>query len=199
MKLKAKIADIDYGAALEYALPLIGRKSEAREGAVGSLLRAVGTLPVESLLPVITALGTDRIESIAAEAVEEYKGRILAALTKLLDKKGIGAELEDIRLETGRELSLTLGSIDYSSIIALLLAKDEGQDSGESGKLLRTLKAAPVGTLGRILGLMSAEKKDALLVRLVNRNSDKILALINGKAGSLGLGVRVGSLELCGD
>jgi len=198
MIIKAKIGELNYGDICMLALRKLGSKAAGDENAVGRLMRAVSALPENCVRPVIETLGEEELNGILSMAVTERKSDILDLGEKLLSSKGVGIELADISLSRELEAELKLGRIDYDGIIALLLKKDEGTEASdrESGKLLKMLKGAPGQSLGKLLSLMSAEKKDKLLVYLVNRNKNKIIGMANAKAAELGLRISVEALEL---
>ena len=91
------------------------------------------------------------------------------------------------------ELRILVDNIDYDSIaeylIPVVAEKLRREDKG--GILGSVLAGNPDMAAGTLLGAMSQEQKDRLLVQLVTKNREKLLDKGNRAARDKGIGVQL--------
>ena len=96
------------------------------------------------------------------------------------------------------ELKINLDNSAYGTLAAKLLPllpEEVIADSGlVSGFLLGSIKKQP-GILKSIIDAMSDDKKEELLVSLLNQNSSRILEKLNGLAGERELPLHLSGLH----
>lgn len=88
------------------------------------------------------------------------------------------------------ELKILLDDIDYDSIANFLipaLADSMAKDGGILGGMLSQNKDMAASMARTLLGKMSQEKKDELVVQLLNKNRDKLLELGRQEAALHGI------------
>lgn len=93
------------------------------------------------------------------------------------------------------ELKILLDEVDYRSLSEVLipaLAESMAKDGGVLGWMLSQNKELAASMARTVLDKMPQEKKDELLVQLLNRNRDKLLE--KGRTLAAEKGVR---LQLC--
>ena len=92
------------------------------------------------------------------------------------------------------ELKILLDEVDYRSLSEVLipaLAESMAKDGGVLGGMLSQNKELAASMARTVLGAMSQEQKDQLLVQLVTKNREKLLDKGNQAARSRGIGVQL--------
>ena len=96
------------------------------------------------------------------------------------------------------ELKIELKDIDYGALAVKLLPlipEEVLADSGlVSGFLLGSVKKQP-GILKSIIDALPQERKEELLISLLNQNSGKLQSKLNGLAAAHDIPVTLGKLE----
>ena len=94
------------------------------------------------------------------------------------------------------ELKILIDELDYDSIAEFLLpalaeSMAREQKGGVLGGVLANNPEMLTSMARKLLGTMSQEKRDELLVQLINKNRDKLLEKGTRAAGEKGIRVRL--------
>lgn len=94
------------------------------------------------------------------------------------------------------ELKILIDELDYDSIAEFLLpalaeSMAREQKGGVLGGVLANNPEMLTSMARKLLGTMSQEKRDELLVQLINKNRDKLLEKGTKAAGKKGIRVRL--------
>ena len=92
------------------------------------------------------------------------------------------------------ELKILVNEVDYRSLSEVLiraLSESMAKDGGVLGGMLSQNKELAASMARTVLDKMPQEKKDELLVQLLNRNRDKLLEKGRKAAEEKGIGVRL--------
>lgn len=94
------------------------------------------------------------------------------------------------------EIKLLLDDIDYSSIAELAMPLIKEKISENGGGFLGGLlgKQIPAFALNGLIGLLTPQQKDEIALKLINRNEDKIIGLLQKTASENGVNLTVKSL-----
>ena len=97
------------------------------------------------------------------------------------------------------ELKLNIDNIDYNSLAELMMPMLIDHMSNDSDDLMSRLMLLSQGftaaTVRAILGKMSQEKKDELLIRIINKNKPRIKQFITDMALSQGIRMDVNDVS----
>lgn len=199
MEIRFKIGQIDYGTIAAKAMPLLGRKAETMEGAVGKLLSAIAHLPTVLIYELFDAIPEVEKNGIVASLVEENQERIVGIANGQLHDKDIGISVESLSVTPDLQIRLAIGSIDYSGLIikALPLVRDKlAAATGPTAPLLSKLSGATPSQIQGILAFLPQGTKDAAAIYLLNQNHERILSMISGTAQKHGIGFAVSELSV---
>ncbi|MBR6521114.1 MAG: hypothetical protein IKT47_00430 [Oscillospiraceae bacterium] len=94
------------------------------------------------------------------------------------------------------ELTIRVDSINYTDLSELLLPmlSDRLPKDGLMGRLLNSPERAE-SLVKEILGRMSQEQKDELLVKYINQNSDKAMDKLEDMAARNGVSMKLGKIS----
>ena len=94
------------------------------------------------------------------------------------------------------ELTIRVDSINYTDLAELLLPmlSDRLPKDGLMGRLLNSPERAE-SLLKEILGRMSQEQKDELLVKYINQNSFKAMDKLENMAARNGVSMKLGKIS----
>lgn len=199
MDIRFKIGQIDYGTIAAKALPILGRKAETMEGAVGKLLSAITHLPAALIYELFDAIPEDEKNEIVALLVEENQERIVGIANGQLHEKDIGISVESLSVTSDLQIRLTVGSIDYSGLIIKVLPLVRDKLTGATGPaapLLSRLSGATPSQIKGILAFLPQSTKDIAAVYLLNQNRERIISMISGTARKHGIGFAVLDLSV---
>jgi hypothetical protein len=97
------------------------------------------------------------------------------------------------------EIKINIDDIDYDSLAELMMPMLLDHMSSDNEDLMSRLMLLSQGftasTVRAILSKMSQEKKDELLIRMINRNKPRIMQFITDMASSQGIRMTVNDVE----
>lgn len=199
MEIRFKIDELDYGTIAAKAMPLLCKKAETMEGAVGKLLSAITHLPTALIFELFDSIPEAEKNEIVALLVEENQKLIVSIANGQLRDKDISISVEGLSVTPDLQIRLTIGSIDYSGLIikALPLVRDKlAGATGSAAPLLSRLSGATPSQIQGILAFLPQGTKDAAAVYLLNLNHERIISMISGTAQKHGIGFAVSDLSV---
>ena len=96
------------------------------------------------------------------------------------------------------EVKILVDSVDYDSIAEMLvpmLTEKIEKKGGIMGKLAGSQKDFVTNTARKMLSKMSQEKKDELVIDMVNKKHDLLIGKASALAASKGVGMKIRSIS----
>lgn len=89
MKITLELTDIDYGALVEFALPLLRGKLAESDSAASQVLARIAQMPPSIAAGMIDFLPQDTKDELAVMLVNQNRDRLITAVTEYAEKKGL--------------------------------------------------------------------------------------------------------------
>ncbi|MBE6657840.1 MAG: hypothetical protein E7604_05275 [Ruminococcaceae bacterium] len=99
MKLTLELTDIDYGALVEFALPLLQGKLAQSDSTAAQMLAKIAQMPPSIAAGMIDFLPQDTKNELAVMLVNQNKDRIIKAVTEYAEKKGLSFRIDSFSAE----------------------------------------------------------------------------------------------------
>ncbi len=93
-------------------------------------------------------------------------------------------------------ISFSVDSVDYDSLIDILLPKLSEFVSSSSDPKVKMMASMPTSPVSAMLKALSEEKKEALCRSLLSQNSKKLAALLEDEAMRQGVRVRISNVSV---
>ena len=100
MKIVLEIKDIDYGALIEKALPLVADKLSEKEGFAMEMLAKIASMPPSIARKMLDMLPDNTKEELVAMLVNKNKDKIAKTAESYGKKNGIAFKIENIEIDT---------------------------------------------------------------------------------------------------
>lgn len=199
MEIKVKIGEIDYGTIAAKVMPLLRKKGESMDGAVGKLLSAMARLPAKLVYELFDAIPKAEKNEIVASLVEENQERIVGIANEQLCGNGINISVERLSVTPDLDIRLVVGSIDYGGLVVkiLPLVRDKlAEANGPAAPLLAKLSGATPIQIQGMLAFLPQSVKDEAVVYLLNQNRERIISLFSSAAKKHGVGFTISDLTV---
>ncbi len=197
MEIKVKIGEIDYGTIAAKVMPLLRKKGEAMDGAVGKLLSAMAHLPTALIYELFDAISEAEKNEIVALLVEENQERIVGIANEQLCGNGVNISVESLSVTPDLDIRLVIGSIDYGGLVVKILPLVRDKLAGATGsaaQLLSKLSGATPIQIKGMLAFLPQSIKDEAVVYLLNQNRERIISLFSAAAQKHGVGFTISDL-----
>ncbi len=99
MKLTLELTDIDYGALVRFALPLLQGKFSSGDGETAQMLARIAQMPPSIAAGMIDFLPQDTKNELAVMLVNQNKDSIVRAVTEYAEKKGLSFRISQFSAE----------------------------------------------------------------------------------------------------
>lgn len=199
MEIRMKIGQIDYGTIAAKAMPLLCKKAETMEGAVGKLLSALTHLPARLVYELFDAIPKAEKNEIVALLVEENQERIVGIANAQLQGNGINISVERLSVTPDLEIRLAVGSIDYGGLIVKILPLVRDKLAGAVGgpaQILSKLSGATPAQIQGMLAFLPQAVKDEAAAYLLNQNRERIISMFSAAAQKHGVGCTISDLTV---
>ncbi len=197
MEIKIKIGEIDYGTVAAKVMPLLCKKAETMEGAVGKLLSAMTHLPARLVYELFDAIPKAEKNEIVALLVEENQERIVGIANEQLCDNGINISVESLSVTPDLDIRLVIGSVDYGGLVVKILPLVRDKLAGATGsaaQLLSKLSGATPIQIKGMLAFLPQSIKDEAVAYLLNQNRERIISLFSAAAQKHGVGFTISDL-----
>lgn len=178
MNITLKIKDISYGDAAVRLMPVLRDNIPISDDAVGKMIQSVMTIPEDIIRCTVDAIPMEKKNEIISLLVAENREKIIAAAEQFLRQHAIELAVTDVQLTKQLELNISVEKINYMSLwdkfFPILTQMNIVQEKPASVILLGLLKL-PSFLLRTTIAGMPQEKKDDVVIYLVNRNHERIL------------------------
>lgn len=199
MEIKIRIGEINYGSVAAKAMPLLRKKGETMDGAVGKLLSAMAHLPTALIYELFDAIAKVEKNEIVALLVEENQERVVSAANEQLRDNGISISVESLSVTPDLEIRLVIGSVDYGGLVVKILPLVCDKLAGATGsaaQLLSKLSGATPPQIKGMLAFLPQALKDEAVVYLLNQNRERIVSLFSAAAQKHGVGLTISDLTV---
>lgn len=180
-------------------MPLLCKKAETIEGALGKLLSTITHLPaklVYELFDTIPAVEKNEIVALLVEANQEH---IVGIANAQLHDNDINLSVESLSVTPDLEIRLVIGSIDYGGLVVkvLPLVRDKLAGAiGPAAQLLSKLSGAMPTQIQGMLAFLPQSIKDEAVAYLLNQNRERIISLFSAAAQKHGVEFNISDLTV---
>ena len=99
MKITVELENIDYGALVEKALPLVADKLLEKDGVGMAILSKIAKVPPSLVTKMLNILPQDNKDDIAVTLIEKNKDKIISALLEYAGENGLSFDIKELGVE----------------------------------------------------------------------------------------------------